>query len=78
MLDKLDWFQSNKDLPELFTMRQDILKDIIIYNKALMQIIDEKERYEIQKITTILLEEILEVNNRIRLIEWMDSRNYNF
>ena len=78
MLDKLDWFQSNKDLPELFIMRQDILKDIIIYNTAIMQIIDKKERYEILKINTILCKEMLAINERIRLIEWMNERNYNF
>ena len=78
MLDKLDWFQSNKDLPKLSIMRQDILKDIIIYNNTLMQIIDKKERYEILKINTILCKEMLAINERIRLIEWMNSRNYNF
>ena len=78
MLDKLDWFQSNKDLPELFIMRQDILKDIIMYNNTLMEIIDKKERYEILKINTILCKEMLAINERIRLIEWMNERNYNF
>jgi hypothetical protein len=59
-------------------MRQEILDEILFYNVELTKILNYKERYEIAKINSIRCKELVDINERIRLIEWMDSRNYNF
>jgi hypothetical protein len=77
-MNNIEELVNKEDLTKLSEIRQDILKDILFYNIELTKILDYKERYEMTKMNTILCNQLVEINNKIRTIQERYSNNFNF
>ena len=67
-----------EQLVELNKTKKSIVKTLFYYNSQLLEIIDEERSNWLIVICHSLANELKQVNDKIKLIEWVYRKDFNF